>query len=239
MLLSNEQQILKLNTGKITMSLNWKEIDSVFLDLDGTLLDLHFDNHFWLEHVPLRYSEKRGLSIAEAKAELFSRYRAIEGTLEWYCVEHWSRELDLNIVQLKREVAHLIAVHPHVIDFLEAVVTLSKRLVLVTNAHQHSLKLKLERTALGGYFDRIISAHDLKTAKESPTFWSHFQAIEPFDPQRTLFIDDNLNVLYQAQRFGIRWLVAAMTPDSTTVRRHINHEFLAIGDFSELLPMSL
>ena len=220
------------------MIINWNEINSVFLDLDGTLLDLHFDNHFWLEHVPLRYSEKRGLSIAEAKSELFARYRAIEGTLEWYCVEHWSHELDLNIVQLKREVSHLIAVHPHVIDFLEAVTTLGKRLVLVTNAHQHSLELKFERTALGGDFDRIISAHELKIAKEAPTFWSHFQTIEPFDPKRTLFIDDNLNVLYQAQRFGIRWLVAAMTPDSTAVRRHIDHEFLAIGDFSELLPMS-
>ncbi|MBK1693536.1 haloacid dehalogenase [Chromatium weissei] len=220
------------------MNVNWKEINNVFLDLDGTLLDLHFDNHFWLEHVPLRYSEKHGLSMAEAKAELFSRYRAIEGTLEWYCVEHWSRELDLNIIQLKREVAHLIAIHPYTIDFLEAVMTLGKRVVLVTNAHQKSLELKLERTMLEGYFDRIVSAHELKVAKEAPLFWSSFQAIEPFDPKFTLFVDDNLSVLRQAQAFGIHWLVIAMTPDSTVERRRINHDFLEINDFSELLPVS-
>ncbi|HBT55971.1 MAG TPA: haloacid dehalogenase, partial [Pseudomonas sp.] len=32
--------------------LNWNAIDTVLLDMDGTLLDLHFDNHFWLEHMP-------------------------------------------------------------------------------------------------------------------------------------------------------------------------------------------
>lgn len=32
----------------------WKEIDTVLLDMDGTLLDLNFDNHFWKEFVPLK-----------------------------------------------------------------------------------------------------------------------------------------------------------------------------------------
>ena len=25
--------------------INWQQIDTVFLDMDGTLLDLHFDNY--------------------------------------------------------------------------------------------------------------------------------------------------------------------------------------------------
>ena len=99
----------------------WSNINTVFLDMDGTLLDLHFDNHFWLEHVPQRYGEARGLSFAEAKAELLARYRSREGTLEWYCIDHWSRELGLDIALLKEEVHHLIAVHPHVVGFLDAV----------------------------------------------------------------------------------------------------------------------
>ena len=35
----------------------WRDIDTVFLDMDGTLLDLHFDIHFWQTHVPRRYAE--------------------------------------------------------------------------------------------------------------------------------------------------------------------------------------
>lgn len=216
--------------------LPWTQIDSVFLDLDGTLLDLHFDNHFWLEHVPLRYAEKQQVSLATAKTELLSRYQAVAGTLNWYCVEYWSRELKLDIVQLKHEVAHLIAVHPHVIEFLQALSALGKRRVLVTNAHQNSLALKLERTALAGHFDRIISAHDLGMAKEAATFWSTFQTIEHFDLQRTLFVDDNLDVLNTARAFGFQWLIAVVKPDSTTSCREAT-SFFAIENFAELLPL--
>ncbi len=217
---------------------NWQQFDSVFLDLDGTLLDLHFDNHFWLEHVPLRYAEKYHLSLAVAKAELLTRYQAIAGTLNWYCVEHWSRELDLNIVELKQEVAHLIAVHPHVIDFLQALNQLGKRRVLVTNAHRQSLALKLERTGLTGYFERIFSAHDLGIAKEDPAFWSQLQLLEPFNLQRTLLIDDNLDVLHAARAFGLQNVIAVVKPDSTAPSRTAE-SFIAIDDFSALLPLPL
>ena len=99
--------------------LPWQEINSVFLDMDGTLLDLNFDNHFWREHVPLRFAEHHNISLEAAKAELVPRFREKEGTLDWYCVEHWSRELKLDIIALKHEINHLIAVHDHVADFLE------------------------------------------------------------------------------------------------------------------------
>lgn len=216
--------------------IDWDGIDSVFLDMDGTLLDLHFDNHFWLEHVPRRYGEARGLTIEAAKAELLPRYRDIEGTLNWYCVDHWSRELGLDIVLLKQEVEHLIAVHPHVMEFLESLATLGKRRVLVTNAHQKTLGLKLERTRLAGHFERIVSSHDLGVAKESPGFWHRLRAIEPFDRDRTLFVDDNLNVLRAAREEGLRWLLAVMEPDSRAPCRPVD-EFPAIRNFSELLPL--
>ncbi|HOP18299.1 MAG TPA: haloacid dehalogenase, partial [Gammaproteobacteria bacterium] len=71
--------------------LDWNDIDTVLLDMDGTLLDLHFDNHFWLEHVPRRYAEARGIGLEESSRELMARYQDIQGTLEWYCVDHWTR----------------------------------------------------------------------------------------------------------------------------------------------------
>lgn len=215
--------------------IDWTEIDRVFLDMDGTLLDLHFDNHFWLEHVPRRYAEARGLALDVAKAELLARYRDVEGTLDWYCVDHWSRELGLDIVLLKQEVEHLIAVHPHVIDFLEALARHGKRRVLVTNAHQKALALKLSRTPLGGHLERVISSHDLGIAKEAPGFWPRVQAIEPFDPTRTLFVDDSPSVLRAARDYGFRWLIAVLEPDSKGPRRQ-TEEFMAIRHFAELRP---
>ena len=62
----------------------WTEIDTVLLDMDGTLLDLHFDTHFWLEHVPARYAEANRLPLEIAREQLVQRYRQAEGKLEWY-----------------------------------------------------------------------------------------------------------------------------------------------------------
>jgi len=215
--------------------IDWSKIDNVFLDMDGTLLDLHFDNHFWLEYVPARYAEARGLSLAAAKAELTARYQRILGTLEWYCIDHWSQELGLDIALLKEEVDHLIAVHPHVVDFLEVMRRMGKRLVLVTNAHQKSLALKLDRTRLAGYFDGIVCAHDLGLPKEDRGFWGRLQQVEPFDPERTLFVDDSHAVLASARDYGIRWLLAVLKPDSRTPPKE-HGGFAAIHDFSEILP---
>lgn len=215
---------------------DWDAIDSVFLDMDGTLLDLHFDNHFWLEHVPQRYAQHVGISPDQAKDALISRYRRIQGTLEWYCLDHWSRELGLDIAVLKSEVEHLIDLHPFVIDFLNALAARGKRRVLVTNAHQKSIELKMGRTHLGGHLDRVISAHDIGIAKESPGFWERLQNAEPFDPLRTLFVDDNLEVLRAARAYGFRWLLAVTAPDSRKPARSID-EFPAMAHLEALLPL--
>ena len=141
--------------------LPWQEIESVFLDMDGTLLDLHFDNHFWREHVPLRYAERHNLDIQTAKSQLIPKFRLKEGTMDWYCVDYWSRELNLDIASLKREINHLIAVHEHVVDFLQRTRDCEKRVVMLTNAHAKSLDLKMEVTGLADAFDaEKISAVD-------------------------------------------------------------------------------
>ena len=215
--------------------IDWKEIETVFLDMDGTLLDLHFDNHFWLEHVPKRYAEAHDLSFEDAKERLLARYKSVEGTLEWYCVDHWSRELGLDIALLKEEVDHLIGVHPHVVDFLDGVRALGKRRVLVTNAHQKSLALKLDRTHLRGHLDGVVCSHDLGYAKECPEFWGRLAFVEPFHRSRTLFVDDSPAVLASARGYGIRWLLAVLRPDTRGPRR-AQGDYAAIDDFSVLLP---
>lgn len=215
--------------------IDWNQIDTVLLDMDGTLLDLHFDNYFWLEHVPRRYAESRGIALEQAREELLGRYHDVEGTLEWYCVDHWSRELGLDIALLKAEVDHLIAVHPHVVDFLQSMRSRQARTVLVTNAHQKALALKMERTRLQGYFDAVVCAHDLGLPKEARSFWDKLQQIEPFDKSRTLFVDDSPSVLESARDYGIGYLLRVLKPDTRGPARE-SGGFMAIDDFSVLLP---
>ncbi len=225
-------------SGGTSSNLDWRAIDRVFLDMDGTLLDLHFDNYFWLEHVPQCFAKTQGLDIEIARQRVLARYASREGTLEWYCVDHWSQELGLDIRLLKEEVDHLIRMHPAVTDFLDVLAAWGKRRVLVTNAHQKSLALKLQRTPLAGHLDAILCAHDLGLAKESPGFWERVQGVEPFDPARTLLVDDSLAVLRAARAYGIAWLLAVRHPDSQGPER-IQAEFPSIASFAELLPRFL
>jgi len=217
------------------ITLPWHEIDSVFLDMDGTLLDLHFDNYFWQKHLPVRYAELYKLTHAEAQAYLVPKFKAAEGTLEWYSIEHWENELEMDLVALKQEVAHLIQVFPYVPEFLDRLRLHGKRVVLVTNAHAKSLNLKMERTLLGGHFDQIHSSHDFHAAKEQQAFWRRLQKVEPFDPERTLMIDDTLSVLRSAQTYGIKHLLAVHQPDTQAEPRDTG-EFLSVRSFRQLSP---
>ncbi len=215
--------------------LNWSEIDTVLLDMDGTLLDLHFDNHFWLEFVPARYAARHDLSFDQAKRECLDRYEKVAGTLAWYSIDHWTEELGLDIALLKEEVDHLIQVLPHVTDFLDLLGRAGRRRVLVTNAHQKSLALKMDRTQLHHRLDALISAHDIGLAKENPGFWDRVRERESFDPARALFIDDSLAVLRAARDYGIAHLLAIRHPDRQQAVRDIE-EFPAIREFDEIIP---
>lgn len=214
--------------------IDWNKIDTVLLDMDGTLLDLNFDNHFWQEFVPLKYAEKVGISLEAAKYQLEPRFKSMEGRLEWYCLDYWSAILELDIAGLKAEIAGLIAVLPHVTEFLDKVRQSSRRLFLVTNAHRGSLGLKMEKTCLQPFFDAIISSHDFGFPKEQAGFWTQLEIQQPFDKQRAMLVDDSLAVLRSARQYGIEYAISISKPDSTRAKRHID-EFPAIEDFRELM----
>ena len=222
--------------------INWQEISTVLLDMDGTLLDLHFDNHFWLEHLPKRFAEINAIPPTEATQALVAKFNAQQGRLNWYCLDYWSRELDLDISALKREIQHLIRFRPHVETFLEELKNTHHRVILVTNAHRKSLELKLEHARLDQYMDLIVSSHDLQLPKEDVRFWEKLRLLENFDPNTTLLIDDSLAVLRSAQNYGIRHLLTIMLPDSQKPRRQLDEadqHIPGIDHFDQILPSKL
>lgn len=214
--------------------LQWSEIDTVLLDMDGTLLDLHFDNHFWLVHLPQRWAELSGISQEQAQQQLAAEYAQLTGKLEWYCLDYWGKRLQLPIAELKREVMHKIRMRDDVPEFLTALHASQRRIILVTNAHPDSLSLKIERTELSRYIDTLVSTHEFGVTKENPLLWQKLRQRFGFEPERTLFVDDSLSILHTAQQFGIKHLLAVANPDSQQQVREIEH-FPAITDYHVLL----
>ena len=217
------------------MIIDWNDIDTVLLDMDGTILDRHFDDHFWLEHVPARWSQHNHTTLEYAKEHLYGLFRSQEDSLNWTDLDYWSDRLKLDIPVLKQEIEHLIAVHPYVIEFLLFLKHTGKAVWLVTNAHSKTLDLKMKRTRIGAYFDGVISAHQVGLPKEDPRFWGELHNFVSYEPERTLLGEDSETNLTTAQGFSIRYLIY-ISRYSSKIEPRQSEYFPTIDYFSRLIP---
>lgn len=216
-------------------TLLWNEIETVLLDMDGTLLDLHYDNQFWLHHLPRKLAKKNNISLDKAESFLKQEYQRTMGTLDWYCLDRWAEKLDMDIIEAKREIDHLISIRPDTIPFLDALRDTGREVFLVTNAHPDSLSLKIEKTALDEHIKVLYSTHQFGVTKESLSLWQQLQAEIGFDANKTLFVDDSLPILDTAKQFGIKHLLAVANPDSKKPTREIN-DFASVSDYRDITP---
>ena len=220
---------------KPTPFADWTQIDSILLDLDGTLLDLNFDLHFWLEYLPQVYSEKNNISRQQAQDILLPMLNTEKGKLNWYCIDFWQKKLHLDIMKLKNNISHLIKVHPNVKRFLTLARKHDKRIYLITNAHRKTIKLKMSVTQLQDYFDGIVSSHDFGVAKQEQAFWYKLSKVINLDKNRAIFFDDSLDVLKSAFEFNIKHVVAISKP-SSKIKTKVVPGFINIENFSQALP---
>jgi len=215
--------------------IEWQEIDTVLLDMDGTLLDLQFDNYFWMQHVPRVYAEKFQLSEDDSREQLEQRFNANRGTLDWYSLDYWTEQLGMDLAALKRELQHMVNLRPFTTEFLTWLHASHRHVVLVTNAHPKTLNIKMDHVDITHWFDRIVVSHDLDAPKEDRQFWDRLQSLHPFDRERTLLIDDTEQVLDSAMDYGIAHLLTLLQPDSSRQRR-LDTRFPGIHHFDEIMP---
>lgn len=211
-----------------------KEIKYVLLDMDGTLLDLYFDDYFWGHLVPEKYAEKHEITFGSAKDYLYKTYKKHERTLNWCDIDFWSRELNLDIPALKEQIRHLIEVHPHVVDFLKLMRRQRKKIFLMTNAHFKTVKLKFNKTRIGKYFDDVLCSFNVGYPKEYVQFWERAEKRLKFSKDQSLFIDDTEDVLKTAKDFGIKYLLFKARASSKAEPKKTN-AFPTIHDFRELM----
>lgn len=208
----------------LTVRPDWNSIDTVLLDLDGTLLDQAYDNHIWRDLIPQRFAVLRGLDLQAAYAEIAQRFQGRSGTLEWYDIEYWTRTLGVDVAALHREVRSHVAWLPGAREFLQRVRAAGKRLVLLTNSHPLALAVKHDQTGVLDHLDAAASSQEFGVPKEQAQFWQAAQARFGFDPQRSLFADDNSKMLVAARDAGIRWIYGVRHWDTKgSCREHLDH----------------
>ncbi|WP_040976788.1 GMP/IMP nucleotidase [Necropsobacter massiliensis] len=214
--------------------INWSQVQTVILDLDGTLIDLYFDHYFWAYSVPQAYATKFGLSAEQSRTLLKRHYDAIEHHLDWYSIDFWAQKLDLPLRELLHAQGAMTKVRSDVYPFLQALRRMNKQLILLTDSHPFSLQVKLNHCDLAAHFDLCLSSHHFHAPKVQQRLWTNLQQTHYFDPHKTLFIDDTEKVLDSARRFGIVYTVGVENPDSSVADKTFERHF-SVKDYRTLL----
>ena len=213
---------------------DWNEVDDVLLDMDGTLLDRHFDNHFFEEELPRRYAALHDLPFETARERLMAMYRSVEGELAWTDLHYWSDRVGLDVVALHKELDYLIGFLPGAEEFLRFLRRLGKRITIVTNAHAAGISLKAAKTGLDRHVDRIVDAFEVGYLKMRPEYWPACQRLLKFEPSRSFFMDDDEGCLIAAQQFGVAHLIHSAKSSSQLPPAPLTR-FRSVTGFSALL----
>ena len=215
-------------------NIDWRSIDDVLLDMDGTLLDLHYDATFWLNNVHSIVANLTGEPEHVIQERFHRELKKHEGTLAWYCTDYWADFFGIDLIEAKQQLAHLIRFRPHAEQFLQALNSLPLRTLIATNAHPDVIQLKLNVVPLADMVDGIVSSHQYGVAKEHPDFWRALFDEYAINPDRALFMDDSPKVLDAADRAGVREVVEIRHPNLSEPPRTTWRQ--GIDDFDVLFP---
>ena len=214
--------------------LDWDQIDDVLLDMDGTLLDRHFDNFFFEEELPRRYAAMQGLTFEAARDRLMAMYRSVEGELAWTDLHYWTKRVGIDIVAMHKELDYLIGFLPGAEAFLSELRGRGKRIIVLTNAHQAGVAVKSAKTGLNRHVDRIVDAFEVGYLKMRPEYWPACQELVGFNPTKSLYVDDDESCLGAARQFGISGIVHS-AKSSSQLPPVYSSRFTSIEQLSQLV----
>ena len=217
--------------------MKWNSIETFFLDLDGTLLDLAFDNFFWHEHLPYVYANSKDIEFEKAKEDFEKMYKNKENSIQWYSLSYWSEILEIDLCSELLRVKNKIRTLNNSEKFLQILKERKVRIYLLTNCPRYMLHVKLNQVRFWKFFDEIISSEDFGYPKETDEFWNLLQKKFKYKKTSTVFIDDSKNVLDFSVKSGLNNVFLISKPDSNKEKQgtYGYKSIDSLADFSKLI----
>ncbi len=91
----------------------------IFFDMDGTLLDLAFDDLIWNTKLPERHAQTHQCSLEQSHNTLNTFYQQHNHTLCWYSSKYWSEKVGVDVLKLQYEYKDKIATRPGCFELLK------------------------------------------------------------------------------------------------------------------------
>ena len=150
--------------------MKWNSIETFFLDMDGTILDLSYDNYFWHQHIPNIYAQKNDISLEKAKLEFEEKYKKKKNTIQWYSLNFWSHELGINLDDELIKTKHKIKIFPGVLKFLDQLKKRRIKIILLTNCPRKCSMSSSHKQNYGAIFLILFLLKILAMLKKAMNF---------------------------------------------------------------------
>jgi len=164
-------------------------IQALSFDADGTLFTLDFSSAIWLESIPKQFARIHGLSLDEAREEVFGRYATMgEENFLWFDINHWSRELNLGDPhELLEPYLDRISIFPDVEEMLER---LGGRYRLIVSSNSPREILEAEFSGYIDRFDHVFSVPSDFRMKKGPEYFEKLRNLFDLEAEEMAHVGD-------------------------------------------------
>ena len=177
-----------------------KSLRIISFDVDGTLVDLEYNDLIWFKEIPELVAKKKKISFEKSLKFVHEEYAKLgEHNLNWYDINYWISYFGIEISPDKifEKYEPQVKIYPEVIPLLEE---LKKKyiLIVITAMPREFLIPKMKN--LEKYFKFSFSAlSDFKELKNSEIYSKISKALK-VPPKQILHIGDHWEFDYLAAR---------------------------------------
>jgi len=211
------------------------ESSYILLDIDGVILDQNFDNLFWMEWLPEAVAHNKGISLNDAKKDIYKTSKELYGTLPWYELRFWEDRYETNLIAIAEKNKSYAMFIDGAHEALQFIASLDKKVFFLTNCDSRLLKVKSSQVPLLNFADNWISSVDIGVVKEDQKFWKIALEKLNIQPSKSIFFDDNINIVNAATKYGIKKSVHVTEPTNNNSVIYESNAKIQIRKLSDLI----
>lgn len=179
------------------------ETRAVVFDMDGVLIDSHPAHRaaweFFLQSLGIQVSEAELAYILEGRTRV-EILRHFLGNLPDNELQEFGRKKD----EIFRDLERSVQLTPGILEFLKMLEILGMHCAVATSASEIRTASTIERFGLGGYFEAIITASDVRLGKPHPEVYQLACERMGVSPGHSLAFDDAPAGVLAARSAGLR-----------------------------------
>ena len=202
---------------------------AILSDLDGVILDQHYDRKFWQSWLPEHVANQTNQSIEKIQIEIQLKIDGQKGTLNWYDLNYWDDLLDVDCMEIIKEQEEKPSFLEGSLEALQELSTLKNPKHILTNGDPRLQEYKAEARNFLQFFDSIFYSMHAGYPKEKKEFWTLARHNLNLDFEDSIFIDDDFKVVTIAVKAGVKRVIW-ITPGKNRILQNGIETFSSLAD---------